>query len=191
MKGVKGNIKWVSTRFAAAAVAATVIGTAGVALAALPGAASGTAAAALAKHGVTVPGPNAHAGTHPDGPATTTGGGTSTPSGDASTTSGKGKGSVVSQLATTTTANGIAKGAEICTLASAGKCQAGQHGKAGDPHGKAGDPHGKAGDPHGKAGDPHGKAGDPHGKAGDPHGKAGQHGNGGGGLTAAPIGHTP
>ncbi len=38
------------------------------------------------------------------------------------------KGSKISELAHTTTAMGVAKGAEICSVASNGKCQAGNHG---------------------------------------------------------------
>ena len=38
------------------------------------------------------------------------------------------KGSKISELAHTTTAKGVAKGAAICLVASNGKCQAGNHG---------------------------------------------------------------
>jgi hypothetical protein len=42
----------------------------------------------------------------------------------------------ISRIATTTDATGVAKGAEISSIASGGKSQAGQHGKASDaPHG--------------------------------------------------------
>ena len=137
-------------KLAAVAAAVTLIATAGVAFAALPGAASATASAALAKHAVSIPGPHAHAGSHPDSHGISSQDPGPVSAGDAAGAS-KGKGSAVSQLATTTTVTGVAKGAEICTLASDGKCQAGQHGKSGDPHGKSGDPHGKAGQ-HGNAG---------------------------------------
>ena len=51
-------------------------------------------------------------------------------------------GSQISTLATTTTAKGVDKGAEISTAASDGKNKAGQNGKAGDDHGKSQDDHG-------------------------------------------------
>jgi hypothetical protein len=42
----------------------------------------------------------------------------------------------ISRIATTTDATGVAKGAEISSIASGGQSQAGQHGKASDaPHG--------------------------------------------------------
>jgi hypothetical protein len=45
-------------------------------------------------------------------------------------------GSEISSIATTTDATGVAKGAEISSVASGGKSRAGQHGKASDaPHG--------------------------------------------------------
>jgi hypothetical protein len=137
-KGRPVNTRLLRTKVALVVATATVIGTAGVALAALPGAANQAATAALAKHSVTVPGPNAHAGTHPDGS-----GGSADTSSAPTTDTGSNKGSVISQLAHSTTATGVAKGAAICTVASNGKCQAGQHGKAGESHGKSGDPHGK------------------------------------------------
>ncbi len=79
---------------------------------ALPGAASPTAGDHVP---VTVPAPNAHAGSHPDGNAP-----------DSTTTAASSTGSAVSQLATTTDATGVNKGAEISTLASGGQSQAGQ-----------------------------------------------------------------
>src|SRR5262249_10845306 len=48
-------------------------------------------------------------------------------------------GSAISTIATTTTATGVAKGAEISTAASGGQSQAGQHGKAAEPHGNGAD----------------------------------------------------
>ncbi len=54
------------TNIAVLVVGCTLIATTGLAYAgALPGAAQSVASAMLAKLGVTVPGPNAHAGTHP------------------------------------------------------------------------------------------------------------------------------
>jgi hypothetical protein len=58
-------------------------------------------------------------------------------------------GSEISGIATTTDATGVAKGAEISSVASGGKSQAGQHGKASDaPHGappQAPENHGQSG----------------------------------------------
>jgi len=73
-------------------------------------------------------------------------------------------GSEISSIATTTDATGVAKGAEISTVASGGKSQAGQHGQASADHGDstagshrqvaaqaAGDGHGSAGSSHASA----------------------------------------
>ncbi len=132
----------------AAAVAATATGAllvGGVAAAAtgtLPGAAQDSARTVLSNVGVSVPGPNAHAGTHPDGtsahatddatapaaaPATTAPAPVPSP---AATEAANAHGKAVSDLAHTTTATGAAKGAEISNLASGGKS------RAGDEHGK-------------------------------------------------------
>jgi hypothetical protein len=55
-------------------------------------------------------------------------------------------GSEISSIATTTDATGVAKGAEISSLASHGTSQAGQHGQASTaPHGKAPSAPGEAG----------------------------------------------
>ena len=111
---------------------AALVATSGLAYAgALPGAAQDTAKSVLAGLGVTVPGPNQHAGTHPDtrgnsaaaaGHAATAGTGADA-TGD--TSSGKGKGAAISTLARTTTATGRDKGATISTAASGGKSHAG------------------------------------------------------------------
>jgi hypothetical protein len=134
---------------AAAFALATMTGTAFAA--GLPQAASQTASDTLAKLGISVPGPDSHAGTHPAGQAdhatgnsvselatTTTLAGRdkgkaisaaarATHSAKTSET-GHGKGSTVSTVATTTTSTGVDKGAEISTTASGGTSQAGQHG---------------------------------------------------------------
>ena len=118
----------------AAAIAATATGAllvGGVATAAtgaLPGTASDTARAALAKVGVSVGGPADASGTH-----TTTDGtdaGTTDPAtadvpSPAATASAHGK--AVSELATTTELTGRDKGTAISTLASGGRSKAGQH----------------------------------------------------------------
>jgi hypothetical protein len=108
-------------RLVAAAAAAALAATASLASAgSLPGAAQEIASEMLAKVGVSVPGPNDHAGTHPDGR-----GSGAAPNAD------EGKGSEISELARTTDATGVEKGAVISTAASEGKSQAGQNGSAG------------------------------------------------------------
>jgi hypothetical protein len=110
---------------------AALVATCGLAYAgALPGAAQDTARGVLAGLGVTVPGPNQHAGTHPDSrgnsaaaPGHAATGDTTDATGD--TSSGKGKGAAISALARTTTATGRDKGAIISTAASGGKSHAG------------------------------------------------------------------
>jgi hypothetical protein len=105
-------------RLVAAAAAAALAATASLASAgSLPGAAQEIASEMLAKVGVSVPGPNDHAGTHPDGR-----GSGAAPNAD------EGKGSEISELARTTDATGVEKGAVISTAASEGKSQAGQNG---------------------------------------------------------------
>lgn len=152
-----------SLRRAAVVVGLAFAALGGTALAAgLPGAASPTAGSVLTTLGVTTPGPNSHAGTHPDGRGSeqTAGSDTDTEAnGDADAQGDHGKGAEISQLATTTTATGVAKGAEISTAASGGKSHAGQHGKAGQDHGQAGDDHGHAGDSHGQSNASHGQSG--------------------------------
>jgi hypothetical protein len=121
-----------ATAIAATATGALMVG--GVAAAAtgtLPGAASDTARAALARVGVTVAGPadasTTHSATHgsADASAGTTDSTAATVPSPAATASAHGK--AVSELATTTTLTGRDKGAAISTLASGGKSQAGQH----------------------------------------------------------------
>jgi hypothetical protein len=119
-----------ATAIAATATGALMVG--GVAAAAtgsLPGAASDTARAALAKVGVTVAGPadasSTHSATHGSASAGTTGSTAATVPSPAATASAHGK--AVSELATTTTLTGRDKGVAISTLASGGKSHAGQH----------------------------------------------------------------
>jgi hypothetical protein len=112
-----------ATAFATVALA----GTTGLAFAgSLPGAAQDVASTMLAKVGVSVPGPNANAGDHPN---------VRGKSSEAPSVSSSGKGSEISDLATGTDLTGVEKGAAISTLASEGKSQAGQHGQAGEEHG--------------------------------------------------------
>jgi hypothetical protein len=107
-------------RITAAFVAVTLACTAGLASAgSLPSAAQDIASAMLAKVGISVPGPNEHAGTHPS-----VRGSSSDASADAVTRSD------VAEVATTTELTGVDKGAAISSEASDGKSQAGQHGSA-------------------------------------------------------------
>ena len=110
-------------RLAAAVVAAAFAASVGMASAgSLPGAAQDVASEMLAKVGITVPGANDSAGTHPD----VRGSSTSVPSASADA----GKGAEISELATTTDLTGVEKGAAVSTAASGGKSQAGRHGSA-------------------------------------------------------------
>ena len=107
-------------RITAAFVAVSLACTAGLASAgSLPGAAQDIASSVLSKVGISVPGPNERAGTHPN-----VRGSSSDASSDAVTRSD------IAELATTTELTGIDKGAEISSAASDGKSQAGQHGSA-------------------------------------------------------------
>jgi hypothetical protein len=102
-------------RITAAFVAAAFACTAGLASAgSLPGAAQDIASAMLAKVGVTVPGPNENAGTHPNERGS-------------STSSDTGR-SDIADLATSTELTGVHRGAAISTAASDGMSQAGEHG---------------------------------------------------------------
>jgi hypothetical protein len=111
------------SRLTAAVVAAAFAATIGMASAgSLPGAAQDVAAEMLAKVGITVPGANDSAGTHPDVR------GNSTNAPIAPTDAGKG--AQISELATTTDLTGVEKGVALSTAASGGKSQAGQHDSA-------------------------------------------------------------
>ena len=110
-------------RLTAVVVAAAFSASVGMASAgSLPGAAQDVASEMLAKVGITVPGPNDSAGTHPD----VRGNSTSV----AIAPADAGKGAEISELATTTDLTGVEKGAAVSTAASGGKSQAGQHGSA-------------------------------------------------------------
>jgi hypothetical protein len=105
-------------RVTAVLVAAALACTIGLASAsALPGAAQDIASEMLAKVGISVSGPNDNAGTHPDVRGKL-----------AVTPSHAGKGSDISDLATTTELSGVDKGAAISSSASEGKSHAGTHG---------------------------------------------------------------
>lgn len=110
-------------RLAAIAAAAAFAATVGMASAgSLPEAAQDVASDMLAKVGITVPGPNDNAGTHP-------GARNDSPTAPA-TPAEAGKGAEISELARTTHLTGVEKGAAVSTAASEGKSQAGQHGSA-------------------------------------------------------------
>ena len=130
-------------KLAAALATAALACTTGLAFAgSLPGAAQDIASSMLGKAGVTVPGPNQNAGTHPSirgGSAPDTADAAKEKPATAPDQSGQGKGSEISQLATTTDLTGVDKGAAISTLASGGASQAGQHGDAGAAHSSAAD----------------------------------------------------
>jgi hypothetical protein len=121
-------------RVSAAAVAAALACSAGLASAgALPGAAQDVASAMLAKVGISVPGSNESAGDHPNArgsSADTSDGDHPNVRGSSADTSDVAKGSGISGLATTTELTGVNKGAAISSAASDGKSQAGQHGSA-------------------------------------------------------------
>ena len=133
---------------AGALVAGALAATSGLAYAgALPGAAQDTAAGVLSRLGISVPGPNSHAGTHPDvrGSSTQASASDSTDQpGDSGSGSdqpqqtGKGKGATISQLARTTTATGRDKGQVISTAASGGKSHAGNPPGQSGSHGSSG-----------------------------------------------------
>jgi hypothetical protein len=94
---------------------------------ALPGSAQSVASSVLGTVGISVPGPNDHAGDHPAG----RGESTSHPSNDSTTSSSSGKGSDISDTAHNTPTTGVEKGATISDQASGGASQAGDHGSAG------------------------------------------------------------
>lgn len=109
-------------RMTAAVIAAALACSAGLASAgALPGAAQEVASSMLAKVGISVPGANENAGTHPDER------GTSSTITHATSDSTAGQGAEISDLARTTDLTGVDKGAAISTEASNGKSHAGQH----------------------------------------------------------------
>ena len=107
----------VRAKIVAIAVGAMLVGTTGLAFAgALPGAGQGVAQTMLAKIGITVPGPNLHAGTHP-------------------ATSGSSVPASPSLAAGSHPSDDPSNGA--------GHGQSGQpHGQSGQPHGQSDEPHG-------------------------------------------------
>jgi hypothetical protein len=130
-------------KLAGTAVAAALACTTGLAFAgSLPGAAQDVASSMLTKVGVTVPGPNENAGTHPNVHGTSSPDAAvsdDTEANDAPAENGEGKGAEISELATTTELTGVEKGAAISTLASAGKSRAGEQGEATAGHSAATD----------------------------------------------------
>jgi hypothetical protein len=106
---------------------------------ALPGSAQSVAASVLDNLGVTVPSPNSHAGDDPADGDTTDAHTTDAHTTDAHTTDDENldapsvpaaTGSEIADVAQTTSAAGVDKGAEISDLASDGMSQAGEHGQA-------------------------------------------------------------
>lgn len=108
-----------ASKLTAAAMAGGLVltGTAAVASGSLPSEAQQAVSDVFSRVGIEVPGPDEHAGSHPEG------------RGDGERNAG-GKGSEVSDLATTTDETGRDKGAQISDLASDGQSQAGEHGGA-------------------------------------------------------------
>jgi hypothetical protein len=127
------SIRTRSSLAAAAAAAALAAMTSLAFAGSLPGAAQDVASSMLAKVGVTVPGPDEHAGTHPDsrGTSATASDQSGTPS-DEQSGDNQSKGEEISALARATDLTGRDKGAAISTLASNG------HSHAGNPPGQAG-----------------------------------------------------
>ena len=128
-------------KLAGTAVAAALACTTGLAFAgSLPGAAQDVASSMLSKVGVTVPGPNENAGTHPNVRGSSSSDVAASDDADengAPAQNGEGKGAEISELATTTELTGVDKGAAISTLASGGKSRAGQQGQATADHSAA------------------------------------------------------
>jgi hypothetical protein len=151
-------------KITALVVGGTLMATTGLAFAgALPAPVQGVASTMLAKIGITVPGPDPHAGTHPDshGPSGADAASSASPGSRPTDT----KGAQISNLARTTAAMGVAKGAIISSAASDGMSQAGTHGQAGTQHGQASTQHGQASTQHGQASTQHGQAGSDHGRS--------------------------
>jgi hypothetical protein len=117
--GLSMPVPFSRARLVAAALATALV-TAGLASAgSLPGAAQDVASEVLAKLGVSVPGPSDSAGTHHDVRGSS-----------ATAPSAERKGQEISELARTTEATGVEKGAAVSTAASDGKSQAGEQGSA-------------------------------------------------------------
>ena len=131
-------------KLAGAAVTCALACTTGLAFAgSLPGAAQDVASSMLSKVGVTVPGPNEKAGTHPNVRGSSSPdvavSGRAEENDEAAAENGKAKAQRSPSLATTTELTGVEKGAAISTLASGGKSQAGQQGEATADHSAATD----------------------------------------------------
>jgi hypothetical protein len=155
VKDVKVRSRFFRAKLVTVVAAASLVGSGGLAMAGgLPGGAQGIASDMLARLGIAAPDENEHEGDDQDTQGTepassqdenedsSSDDGTSSGDETSSDEGGSGKGSLISGIAHTTTATGVDKGAEICTIASEGRCQAGQHGHAGE-HGDAGE-HGRA-----------------------------------------------
>ena len=137
----------------------------------LPGVAQDTAHNMLAKLGVSVPGPNSHAGSHPDvrGNSTNVAASDQTPTGAPPAATAKSKGEVISALAHSTTATGRDKGAAISTAASGGKSHAGNPpGQSGTANQHGASTSGTASGGHSHAGNPPRGAGTPNKHAANP-----------------------
>jgi hypothetical protein len=154
----------VRAKIVAIAIGATLVGTAGLAAAgALPPPAQGVAHDVFARVGISIP--DATRDADADG-----GSGDVTSPEPSRSPSVAGMGAEISQLARTTTAIGVSKGAIISAVASDGHSHAGQpHGQSGQTHGGAGPSHGQPGDTHGQSDQTHGQSDQTHGSNGSSH----------------------
>jgi hypothetical protein len=117
--------------FAATLAGGLTLSTGLAAAGALPGAAQGVASDALAKVGISVPD---NSNDHADSRGRSANHSSTHDSATTSTTHPDNHGSVVSNVAHDDSNVGVDHGAAVCTAASAGSCQAGQHGQAGEEH---------------------------------------------------------
>ncbi len=129
-------------KLAGALAVTALVCTTGLAFAgSLPGAAQDVASSVLDVAGITVPGSDDHAGTHPSvrGQSGNVSVGKSEESRtkESAKEESSAKGAEISRLATTTTLAGVEKGAAISTLASGGMSQAGKHGQTSAGDGQA------------------------------------------------------
>lgn len=154
-------------KLASALVTAALVGATGLAFAgSLPGAAQDIASEMLAKAGINVPGPNGNAGDHPATRGNS--------EGTTSEVSTSGKGSEISDLATSTELSGVEKGAAISTAASDGKSQAGEHGQAAEHAGASAAPDTEGGGESGDGSSTADAASEGHSSAGSQNAAAGQ-----------------
>ena len=161
------------TRFARAkvvvlAVGAMLVGTTSLAFAgALPGPAQGVAQTMLATIGITVPGPNPHATTHPS----------RVPAPSVSRHRRSRRSSLRPGQGTARPGNHTARPGNHTARPGNHTARPGNHtARPGNHTARPGNHHGQAGQPHGQAGQPHGQAGQPTARRAT-HGQRQPHGN--------------